>query len=98
MTNELAVFNYRGRDVRLVEGEDGNLWWVAKDVCEILGITDPRTITDRLDEDERGKTTVVDKALKLQEMYMLSESGLYAAVVRSNNIRKVHPFLAYFLV
>ena len=35
-------------------------WWVAKDVAIILGISDPQTIIDRLDEDEHGSTMIID--------------------------------------
>ena len=60
MTNELAVFNYQGDDVRVVRDEQGNFWWVARDVADILNISDPQTIIERLDEDEHGKTVIID--------------------------------------
>ena len=37
--NDLRVFGFEGRNVRVVE-KDGNPWWVAKDVAEILGYID----------------------------------------------------------
>ncbi len=38
MTNALQVFNYGNDPVRTVE-IDGEFWFVAKDVCEILEYT-----------------------------------------------------------
>jgi anti-repressor protein len=35
--NRLQLFNYEGRSVRTIV-IDGNPWWVAKDVCDILGL------------------------------------------------------------
>jgi len=84
MTNDLAIFKYQGEEVRVVRDEQGEPWWVAKDVAGILNISDPRTITDRLDEDERGKTTVIDSMGREQETFIISESGLYEAIARSN--------------
>ena len=34
--------------------KDGEAWFVAKDVCEILDIDDPSKAVDRLDDDETG--------------------------------------------
>ena len=35
MSNALQVFNFEKRDVRVVM-KDGDPWWVAKDVCDVL--------------------------------------------------------------
>jgi prophage antirepressor-like protein len=34
--------------------KEGQAWFVAKDVCDILGIADPSMALSRLDEDEKG--------------------------------------------
>jgi prophage antirepressor-like protein len=36
--------------------KDGEAWFVAKDVCEILDINDPSMAVSRLEDDERGTT------------------------------------------
>ena len=60
MTNELAVFNYRGGDVRIVEGEDGNLWWVAKDVAERLGyVWNGAQVVAHVPEEWRGGRSIL---------------------------------------
>lgn len=35
--NELQIFNYHDTPIRTVE-KDGELWWVLKDVCDVLGL------------------------------------------------------------
>ena len=68
--------------VRVIE-RDGEPWFVAKDVCECLGIANPRDAVSRLDDDEKG----VGKADTLggsQDVALVSESGLYALIMRSN--------------
>lgn len=57
---------------------------MAKDVAEVLGISETNTITERLDTDEWGKTRLIDTMGREQETFIISESGLYAAISRSN--------------
>ena len=37
---------------------DGEPWFVAKDVCEVLGLTDTFRAVAGLDEDEKGTSNV----------------------------------------
>ncbi len=46
--NALQVFNYEGQQVRTVE-KDGESWFVAKDVCDILDIQNPTDTIKTLD-------------------------------------------------
>jgi len=69
----------------------GEPYFVAKDICEILNINDARTVIERLDEDEWDKTTVIDSLGRGQEAYVITESGLYEAVGRSNK-KEAKPF------
>jgi prophage antirepressor-like protein len=84
MTNELAVFQYQAADVRVVRDEQGEPWWVAREVADILGITETSTIIERLDEEEWRKTRLLDARGAEQELFVISESGLYGAISRSN--------------
>ena len=42
MTNEIQIFKFNDHPVRIIE-KDGEPWWVAKDVCEILELGNPRS-------------------------------------------------------
>ena len=55
--NNLQVFNYNGNEVRTIQ-KDGEPWWVLKDVCEVLGLSSPHKVFDRLDEDEKGRNQI----------------------------------------
>ena len=59
---------------------DGEPWWVLKDVCDVLGLTNPSMIADRLDDDERAKLNLGRQG----ETNIISESGLYDVIVRSD--------------
>ena len=82
MNNELQVFNYNGAEVRTTE-HDGEIWFVAKDVCDILGLRNARKAVKPLDDDEKGVTKSYTLG-GMQDITIISESGLYALVFRSN--------------
>jgi prophage antirepressor-like protein len=54
MTNDLIVKTFENHNVRIVD-QDGEQWWVAKDVCDVLELSNPSMIVQRLDDDEKQK-------------------------------------------
>lgn len=82
MSNELQVFSYNGYQLRTVL-INGDVWFVAKDVCDILDIQNIRQNTATLDEDEKGVCKIYTPG-GLQDMTIISESGLYTLTLRSN--------------
>ena len=82
MTNNLLqVYTYKEHHVRTTE-IDGEIWFVAADVCEILELTDVSMATRSLDEDEKGTSKVCTPGGK-QDMTIISEAGVYALVMKS---------------
>ena len=61
---------------------NGQTWFVAKDVCKVLGIEKARNAVSRLDDDER-EPVLVDTLGGTQRMSAVSESGLYHLVFQS---------------
>jgi anti-repressor protein len=82
MSNELTVFNYQNHEVRTETDENGEVWFVAKDLCDILGIENNRRTVDRLDEDEKGVTSS-DTLGGNQLMTTVNESGMYSLILSS---------------
>ena len=72
---------YKNSPVRIVE-KGGEPWFVAKDVCDILALGNPRSSIALLDEDERGVHSM-DTPSGKQEMGIISEAGLYSLILRS---------------
>lgn len=62
---------------------DGEPWFVAKGVAEILGYSDTNAMTRHLDEDEVEKIRSVDLTGRDNHLVIISESGLYSAILRS---------------
>ena len=80
--NALQVFKFQNQKVRVVE-TDGQTWWVAKDVCNALGLENGRDAIRRLDEDEVGSTDVIDSLGRHQTMTTVNEPGLYSLTLGS---------------
>lgn len=76
------VFNYQGAQIRTVT-KDGEIWFVAKDVCDALGILDARKSVNLLDEDERNSIPVIDSLGRNQETLIINEPGLYSLILKS---------------
>ena len=58
-------------------------WFVAKDSCDCLKITNVSQACQTLDEDEKGIYKVYTLGGS-QDMMLISESGLYTLIMRSN--------------
>lgn len=83
MDNALQVFTYNNNEVRTV-AKDGEIWYVAKDVCDILDIQNSNdTVRKMLDDDEKGIEKLYTPG-GMQDMTIISELGLYALILRSN--------------
>lgn len=79
---DIQIFNYQNNEVRTVE-MNGEPWFVLKDVCEVLGLTDTGRTAERLDPDELTRTTLVSGGQN-REMFVINESGLYNVILRSD--------------
>ncbi|WP_226383113.1 BRO-N domain-containing protein [Burkholderia savannae] len=78
----MKLFDFEGRQLRTVK-IDGEPWFVAKDVCEVLGLLNPAMALKKLDADEKGINPIYTPGGR-QNLSTVSESGLYALVVRSD--------------
>lgn len=81
--NEMQTFVYSGAEVRTVR-KDGAPWFVLKDVCGVLNLGTPSRVAERLDGDEVSLTHITDSLGRLQETTVISESGLYNVILRSD--------------
>ena len=80
---KLQVFNYNQKQVRTVQ-INGETWFVLKDVCVVLGITDHKVVARRLEEDEVCQIPLTDSLGRTQETTVINESGLYNVILRSD--------------
>ncbi len=84
MNKQVETFEFNGTaPVRVISGEDGEPWFVAKDVCDILGIA-----TNHLREEGRGLDSDEVASLpnwegKGSAPLIINEPGLYKLIMRS---------------
>ena len=80
--SHLQIFeNERFGRVRTIE-QNGEPWFIARDVCECLSIGKYRDAVSRLEEDERGSVEM-DTPGGRQGMTAINEYGLYSLVLSS---------------
>lgn len=78
---QIQAFNFQAEAVRVVnQGNDP--WFVALDVCRILGIVNHKDAIAELDDDEKG-VAITDSLGGPQRANIISESGLYALIFKS---------------
>lgn len=80
--NEITKWSFGENEVRTIEC-NGEPWWVLKDVCKVLELSTPAKITARLDDDEKGMTSIHTLGGE-QNMTIINESGLYSVILRSD--------------
>ena len=85
---ELKIFNYKNNEVRTTV-KDGEVWWVLKDVCDVLGLSNSRKVAERLDDDEKSNVTLSDVRntsfeIPNRGLTLINESGLYKVIFRSD--------------
>ena len=65
----------------LIENEP---WFVGKDVAEALQYNEPhKAITRHIEEDDRMKHPITDGTSRIQNQWIINESGLYSLIISS---------------
>lgn len=76
--NQLQVFSFESKVVRTQIDENGNPWWVAKDVCEVLAISSHRDSISSIADKYKRRVKVDGR-----DAVVINESGLYKFVLKS---------------
>lgn len=79
MNTEIQTFNFNSSTLRTLTDEAGDPWFVAKDICNILGHSNVSMALDRIDDDERAKFNLGRQG----ETNIVNEAGLYSLVLTS---------------
>ncbi|MDB1202770.1 phage antirepressor [Bifidobacterium bifidum] len=87
MNNEIQRFDFKGASLRTLTDEEGEPWFIAKDVCDILGMSNPSMAVIALDKDEVAQIDPKDylgsENRSNQAVNIVSEPGLYKLIMRS---------------
>ena len=81
---EIQIFHHEMfGDIRTMTDEQGETWFVGKDVAEALGYKNaPDAISKHVDEEDKGTIAIRDSAFETRAI-IINESGLYSLVLSS---------------
>lgn len=79
--NEVIQYDFNSHQVRAILLEN-QIYFIAKDVCDVLGIAKPDNATRYLHESQK-MVRLLDVGTKHVNMLLLNESGLYALLFKS---------------
>lgn len=83
MTDKLTVFTYNKLPVSVIQDDAGEPWWIAKEICKILEMSDVSMAVRNLADDEKLVQTLFVSGQK-RDVITLNEPGLYRLIMRSN--------------
>lgn len=91
MSKEIIPFYYEGRAIRVLRDKQGEPWWVAVDVCKVLGLDQVSRAMDRLDDDEKTTLTISTGLIEQgfsdnvpgTSLNLVNEPGLYRLILTS---------------
>ncbi|MCP3968257.1 MAG: phage antirepressor, partial [Lentisphaerae bacterium] len=83
MTQAVAMFNFEDANVRVINKNE-EPWFVAKDVCDVLGFKYASDATKYLDEEEKALINNPSFTSNPNgDVSIINESGLYSLILRS---------------
>lgn len=82
-----AVFQFNTTELRVIQDEQGELWFVASDVAIALEYRDAANMVRNLDEDEADTHILSIRSEngveQDREVTVINESGLYSSILKS---------------
>ena len=79
----MRLFQYESNEIRVIQDDGGEPWWIAKDICAVLGLDDVSKAMERLDDDEK-LTRKIFVSGQNRDVWTVNEPGLYALIIRSS--------------
>lgn len=80
--NSVTPFHFKDYEVGTIN-RDGEPWFVARDICGVLELSDVSMACQNLDDDEKLIQTLLVSG-QGRPLTLISESGLYTLIFRSN--------------
>ncbi|MEX5462501.1 Bro-N domain-containing protein, partial [Pseudomonas aeruginosa] len=78
----LIPYDFNSKQVQVLVDENGEPWFIAMEIAEILGYSDAYEMTKRLDDDEKQNRQIA--GFGPRGASTINESGLYSAIISSN--------------
>jgi prophage antirepressor-like protein len=80
--SDVIPFDFNGSSIRVLE-LDGEPWFVAKDVADVLEYSDAHKMVKKLDDDEVQNRQVGGSGFNNKGTLLINEAGLYSVTLTS---------------
>lgn len=89
----VTPFVYESTEIRTLKEADGSVWFIAKDVCDILGLNNVTMALSKVPDNHKGVNQIETPGGK-QRLNVVDESGLYRLILRSDK-PEAEPFMEW---
>lgn len=93
--SDISVIKFEGKTVRIVN-VFGEPWFVAKDICDALELSNSRMALQTLDDDEKNTVSLADGNRGNPIHSIVAESGFYKLMARSRKATTAGTFAHKF--
>lgn len=80
--SNIIHFDFNSHAVRVID-DNGEPWFVAMDVAEVLDYSDAHKMTSKLDEDEKQNRQIRGSGFNPKGTILINEAGLYSCILTS---------------
>lgn len=80
---DLIRYGYNGNLLTILQDRNGNPWWVANEVCEILGLINVSKALIELDICDKRDITGSKVGSNISKLRIINEPGLYSLIFKS---------------
>ena len=81
--SEINIFNYKSNEIRVIE-QNGESWFVGKDVAEALGYKDTiNALKDHVDKEDKRVGRIATPSRGNQDATLINEPGVYSLIFSS---------------
>jgi len=83
--SNIIPFDFNSHEIRVIQDDNNEPWFVAKDISDILGYTDAHKMTSKLDDDEKSNRQIggLGSHTGGRGTTLINESGLYSVILTS---------------
>ena len=87
--SNIIPFKFNSSTVRVITDDNGEPWFVAKEIAAVLGYSDAFEMTKKLDEDEKQNLQIA--GFGPRGVTVINEAGLYSCILTSQK-EEAKPF------
>lgn len=80
--SKLVPFNFNSNEIRVIQDENGEPWFIATDIAKVLGYVQTNSMNKIIDNEDKKKHTLLIGGNYINQS-LINEAGLYQAIFGS---------------